>query len=270
MRKFNLIFQEIVKFFLVFLFCYVWIRYFLRQFWLSIIISFVISLSCLTILHFVRSNRTKKQGLKLKEKEEAENIFLSLSFSNNPMDFFAKLAQKKYQNIKKCKDYIVIDHKEENVKTILYVDLSFDEMTVSKLIKIYNYIKKEQATKIVILCKEYAKTELIAFCENFQEKFVFLDEYSSYEKLYKYYDFFPVITHKYQAKKKYAFRDFLLFSLNKKRTKGYLLSAIIIIISSLFVPMTIYYCIISSLLVILAIVSWLNPYFNKTSEGEIL
>ncbi|MBQ8793050.1 MAG: hypothetical protein IJZ62_05715, partial [Clostridia bacterium] len=90
------------------------------------------------------------------------------------------------------------------------------------------------------------------------------------QKLYKYYDVYPEMTHKYKKEKMLVFKDFLAYSFNKKRTKGYLLSAFILILSSLFVRGSIYYCVISSLCVIFALISYFNPYFNTKNEGDIL
>ena len=61
-------------------------------------------------------------------------------------------------------------------------------------------------------------------------------------------------------------KDFVSYSFNKNRTKGYLFSAFVLILSSLFVRATIYYCIIASILVVFAFVSQFNPYFNKKND----
>ncbi len=270
MRKINLIFQEILKFTLIYLFCFVWIRYFIKKLWLSVLLTFILTSLIYLIIFCVQRNKQNKTGLKMKEKEDAENMFLSLACQTDPMDFFVKLASKKHKNITKHKKYIVINHVEEKVKTLLYVDVSFEGMTISRFMSIYNSVKKEKATKIVICCKEITDKGLSAFCQNFNEKFLILDTYATYEKLYKFYDCFPEITHQYKKEKKLAFKDFVAYSFNKKRTKGYLFSAIILIMSSLFIRMTIYYCVVASILVIFALISQFNPYFNVKTESEIL
>ena len=136
--------------------------------------------------------------------------------------------------------------------------------------EIYNKIKPEKATKIIICCKEIADKNLLVFCNNFQEKFLLLNQYDTYEKLYKHYDEFPEITIKYSKEKKMMFKDFLAYSFNKKRTKGYIFSAFILVFASLFVRSSLYYCIIASLLVVFAVLSQFNPYFNVKTNTEIL
>ncbi len=270
MKKINFYLQEVLKFLLIFLISFVWSKYFFHKLWLAILISLSLSaIIYITILLITRKKR-QKNTLKLKEKEDAENMFLSLSCNDKPIDFFAKLAHKKHENIIKHKDYLVISHEQENVKTVLFADMSFQKMTVARLMEIYNKVKKEKATKIVICCKEISDKDVSVFCQNFQEKIIILDTYETYKKLFKYYDCFPEITQKYNTKHSLAFKDFIAYSLNKNRTKGYLFSAFVLILSGLFVRINIYYCIIASLLVVCAIVSQFNPYFNIKNEKEML
>lgn len=270
MRRLNLIFQEILKFVLIYLFLFIWIRYFVRNLLFAVVISLFSSLASYLVLLLFNKKKKTQSGLKLKEKEDAENMFLSLACQNNPMDFFVKLSSKKHKSIEKHKTYLTINHEKEKVKTLLYFDSSFEGLNVARFMEIYNKVKKEKASKIVIVCKTISDKQLFSFSLNFKEKFLFLDEYESYQKLYKFYGCFPEITNSYKKEKKLVFKDFLAYSFNKKRTKGYLFSAFILVLSSLFVRATIYYCIVASLLVVFALVSQFNPYFNVKNDTEIL
>ncbi len=301
MRKISFAFQEMLKFCLIFFLFFVWLRYFLDKLWLSVFLAVLLTCVLQVGIYFFKRKKKKKIGLKFKEKEEAENMFLSLACENKPIDFFEKLASKKHKDIIKHKDYLVITHhlesasnsmsnstlkaktsskstasststasKEEIKKTLLYVDFSFEGLTIPRFMAIYNKVKKEKAEKIVICCKEIVDKKLPSFVSNFDEKFLILDVYSTYEKLYKFYDCFPEITKKYQKEKKMAFKDFVAYSFNKQRTKGYLFSAIILIICGLFVRATLYYCIIASLLVVFALISQFNPIYNLKSETDVL
>lgn len=331
MRKIKLIFHEILKFFLIFLLSFIWLRYFFRKLWLVTLLATILSLTIYLLLFLIGHKKKIKNGLKLKEKEDAENMFLSLACEEKPINFFEKLALKKHENVVKRKEYLLIKHKiqdsqnEKSVQmndhvtnlkknatklskksssknddesssnqsllneslqnesvlnenfsntltktTLLYVDLSFDGMTIPRFMEIYNKVKKEKAEKIVICCKEVTDKQLGSFLANFDEKILILDEYGTYEKLYKFYDCFPKITKKYNSEKRMVFKDFLAISFNKKRTKSYLLSAFILVICGLFVRTTIYYCIVASLLVVFALISYFNPIYNTKTESEVL
>ena len=199
----------------------------------------------------------------------AEEMFFSLVCENKPIDFFYRLTKKKHPNVTKHAHHITIDYPIEMAKTILWFDNSFSGLTAEKLIQIYNKTKAEKPTKIVVVCKEITDKSVFSICLNFQEKFVLLDQYMTYQKLYKPYQTFPTITTKLCETKTMGFRDFVVYSFNKKRTKGYLFSAFVLVLSSLFVRETIYYCIVSSILLTFALISWLNPYFNKQEVDPI-
>lgn len=269
MRKVNLILQEILKIMLVFLLSFIWTRYFFRKLWLATLISAAICAAVYALMLIFRGKRNNKAGLKLKEKEDAENMFLSLACEDKPMDFFEKLAKKHHENVTKNKEYLVIHH-PEGVATVLFADLSFEGLNVPRFMQIYAKIKKEKATKIVICCKSVTDKNLGMFLSSFKEKFLILDEFETYQKLFKFYDCFPPITRKYGQAKKMTFKDYLSYSFNKKRTKGYFFSALILVFCGLFVRMTIYYCVMASVLVTFALISFFNPRYNPSPDPEIL
>ena len=270
MKKISLVIQELLKLFLIFLIFFVWIRYMIRSLWIAMLISSLCTIGIYAILFILSRKKKIKLGLKIKEKESAENIFLSLCFDSSPMDFFLKMASKRHHNITKHKKYLTIEYKLENVKTILWFDGSFEGLTVPRLCEIYDHIKKEKATKIVVCCYEISDKNLSSFLRTFEEKIVILDRYQTYEKLYKLYDCFPQVTKTYPKEKATAFKDMLGYTFNKKRTKNYLFSALILILSGLFVRVTIYYCIIASLLIVFAIISQFNSSFNAKNDDEII
>ena len=128
---------------------------------------------------------------------------------------------------------------------------------------------KGKAEKVVILCHSYDK-EVLSFSKHFGICFLIFDRFETYERLYKYYDIFPEIKESYKKDKMLTFKDFIAFSFNKKRAKGYLLSAFLLALSAIFVRTTIYYTIVATLLVVFAIISQFNTKFNFKEDKEIL
>ena len=88
MRKINLIFQEVLKFFLIYLLVFVWIRFFIRKLFLALLITLLVSAFIYMIIFSLLRKRKNKEGLKIKEKEDAENMFFSLVLDDKRMDFF--------------------------------------------------------------------------------------------------------------------------------------------------------------------------------------
>ena len=58
----------------LFLTAFVWIRYFLHNFWLTIVLSAIITFSIMAIYHYVQNRHNKAQVLTEKEKENANAI----------------------------------------------------------------------------------------------------------------------------------------------------------------------------------------------------
>lgn len=267
MRKINLIFQEVLKFFLIYLLVFVWIRFFIRKLFLALLITLLVSAFIYMIIFSLLRKRKNKEGLKIKEKEDAENMFFSLVLDDKRMDFFMKLALSKHKNVKKYNKYLIIEH-ENNIKTLLFIKADFENLTIPKFVELYNKLKGK-AQKIVFVTYSFDR-EVTSFARNFDTYFIFLDRYMTYERLFKFYNIFPEIKQKYKKDKKLTFKDFVAYSFNKKRAKGYLLSSFLLVLSAIFVRTTIYYCITASVLILFAIFSQFNTTFNFKEEKEVL
>lgn len=262
MQKINYVLQAILRIFLIFLFIFIWVKFFFKSFWPSILLSVFFAIFIdLLIKIFTKKNQKVKQ-LKLKEKEECENMFLSLATNSCHIDFFYKLAKTKHTALKN-KNYIRVKHDDGDV--ILYPFLNFCSLQLNDLNQIIKSIKEKNFKKIVVCAGEISKESFI-FVKNFEFEIVLLDKFETYKQLYKNYNFFPEITLTYKKDKKATFKEILAYSFNRKKTKSYIFSAFVLLFSSLFVPASLYYCIISSLLVVFAIISFFNPFCKESGN----
>ena len=113
MRKLLIILQIFIKCSLIFLICFIWLRFILDSLWLAIILSFAITLTIELITVMFKRSKGIKNSLKAKEKEDAENMFYSLLHDKNKVDFFYNLAKARHQNVSKNKSYVVLAHADE-------------------------------------------------------------------------------------------------------------------------------------------------------------
>ncbi len=268
MKKLLFILQNVFKIFIIFLLVFVWARYFIRSLWWSILASTLITLAIDFSTRLVFRKKNNKANLKLKEKEAAENIFLSLVTNNQYMEFFHKLVKSKYPSTEKKEKYILINHSEK-VKSVLFPLLKFSPLNVDDLTEIISTIKDENVKKVVIATGEIDKNALV-FAKNFDYEIVILDKFETYKHLYKLYEIYPEISMQYKKSQKLNFKDLVAFSFNKSRAKGYLFSAFVLLLSSVFVRSNLYYLIMASLLLIFALISYANPYYNTLHQEEIL
>lgn len=267
MNKIFIVLQILIKCFLIFLIAFVWLRFVLDSMWLALILSFGITLIIELVSVFLKKKKGVKNYLKSKEKEDAENMFLSLIQDKNNLDFFYRLASSRHNHVSKNKNYIIIKHEQNQTKVALVPYLKIQSLTADDILEIVNFIKIK-VNKIVVVCNEYEKN-LDSFIKNFAFEIVTLNKYETYENLYKEYDFFPEITIRKKINK-YTFKDLMAYSFNRSRAKGYIISALMLFILSFFVKISLYYCIVASLLLLFALISFTNQTYNKKIKNEIL
>ena len=110
MKKFLLMLQFFLKMGLVFVLVFIWCKFFLNDLFLSILISITISFITTIIITLITKKSLKETSLKIKEKEEAEDMFLSLSSQTNSfqIDFFYNLIKTRHQVVYKKSRYVII------------------------------------------------------------------------------------------------------------------------------------------------------------------
>ncbi len=259
MKKTTATTQIVINFLTLNCIFFVWIRFFIRNLILASVISTIISLAITTITTLIKNKQSKQSKLKQKEIEDAQNMFLSMSLSSCPEDFLFKLAKTRHKSVEKEHQYIVVNYALDHEKIVLYFEKNFDGITISDFMKIYEKVMKNSPSKIVVLCKSIKDQALFHFIKNFDQQIVLLDEFQTYQKLYKNYNCFPEINHSFKISTPAKIKDVWLSSFDRKNTKRYLLSAVALIVSSLFVRPTIFYCLISSILLFCAIICQTKP-----------
>ncbi len=266
MQKVSRIFQIFFKFLMIFFISFIWVRYFVKSLLQSILISFAITIFIDIVSRIFNKKKNAQSLLRSKEREKAENCFFSLSMDKNNLDFLFKLTSSRHC-CKKLANCILVLHPESRI--ILFPNFSFSPLSQDDVVKIVNLAKSHNPTKIVILCYTVLK-ETTSFVKNFDIEVQVLDQYDTYQKLYKIYDIYPEIKYAYKKDKKLALKDLAMFSLNRSRAKGYFFSALILIFSSFFVRANLYYAIMSSFLVLLALISLYDPFSKSKTNKELL
>lgn len=266
MQKVSRFFQIFFKIFLIFFITFIWIRYFVRSLWLAVVISIAITAVIDLLTRFISKKRQTSASLKKSEREDAENMFLSLSLEKAPLDFFYKLASSRHSS-EKHDECILIKHPESRI--VLFPFTTFSALASDDIVKVIAKTAHLHPTKIVVTCFAISK-EAASFAKNFDCEIVILDQYETYQKLYKPYSIFPKISVRYKKDKRLAFKDLAMFSLNRTRAKGYFFSALILVLSSFFVRARLYYCIVASILVVLALVSIYDPFSKSSPKNESL
>ncbi len=264
MQKVTHLFSTLLRIFSIFLLSFIWAKYILNNLVSAILLSFFI-VSIFEILRFIYlKKKTSYLSLRQEEKEKAEDTFLSLCTHAHPEEEIKNILSKTYLNIQKSKNCIYVT--TDNKKTLFFIHNKLAPLSCDDILNIYT--KQKSANKIVILCGKY-QNDCVRFCNNLDIEFILLDQYETYEKIYKYQNCFPQITNKYKKEKSKTYKDFVLIAFNKRRSKYYFFSSIFLIFYSFLLPNTLYYSIFASILLILSIISQFNKKCNKTTAYSI-
>lgn len=265
---FVLIVDNIFRIILIFLFNLIWCTYFIKKAFFATALAFFLALLITFIINKLSNNQKIKSKSKLKEQQrifDITNEFIYMTQSEI-VDFFYRLSATRH-NCKIQKEFVEIYN--ENKKIILYPKFETKDFSVGEFIELYKKIKKINASKIIILTNKY-DSKIHSEIEKLSLNAQILDYKETYHNLLKPYEFYPEIKIKAKVKPKTSFNYILSIALNKKKTKAYLASALVLFFSSFFVIYKIYYLIISSTLVLLALFSQFNPKFNKIETKNLL
>jgi len=235
--------------------------------WLAVAITSVLTLAFDFLLSFVTQKKGLKASLKKGDIARAEGYANNFIFNGKAIavDFYFEMISQNFTATKKT-DYILFEKDGQN--NIIFPFYTYNKMTIQDLVFIYNKIKKLTIDKVII-CTNDVEENTKTLVAKLPIKFVILNKYETYESLMKKLDFFPNTILTIDDSPKLTFKTFLAFSLNKKKAKGYIFASFVLLISSLFVKVTLYYLIFSSALLILAIFSYTNTIYNKKVSIDV-
>lgn len=242
----NAIFFISVVYFLSFL----WLEYHLhsikKAFWLAIVATVTISTICFFIKR-VFSSKHKSQSLAQKEKEFLKT---QLIWGNEDTinAYLAELFDLDISTKTSPNSYGLADGGEV---IFCFEPNGLDLSLLSKIIRGSN------SSKITIFCIDHTP---FLHPTNMEITFFTLDDIYTRQKSSS--SKIPTNIN-IENKPKYSLKSVLCIALNKGRTKNYFWSSILLIFMSLFTPYNIYYLVVSTILLLLALYSRFNTRFNS-------
>jgi len=267
MKTVNFIFSKILRILLIFLLFFIWVRYYEKSLALAVAYTSVLTLVFDFFLTFITKKKDLKASMKKGELAKAEGYCNNFIFNGNAVavNFYFELLGQNFSATKKT-NYVIFENNNE--KNILFPYYKYDKLSIQDLVFVYEKVKKLTVNKIII-CTNDVEQKTKELVSKLPIKFLILNKYETYENIMKNYNFFPDSLLNIDDNTKLNFKNFLAFSFNKKRAIGYIFSSIILIISSLFVRVTIYYLVFSSILLLMAIFSYTNTLYNKKITTDI-
>lgn len=260
-------FKVFFRLILIFLFVFVWCRYYIYNLWLSLLVSAIITFIIEFVFNIILNKKNKNKNIKQSELNDILSYTNSFIYNEKTKttDFFLNLVKTKYLATKH-NDLIIIDH--ISTKVILHPNFMYRDFTADDLIDTYNKAKKFNPTKIII-CTNNIDNSTQKIINQLPIKTIVLDYQQTYLQLLKPYNVFPEKTELTPTPKQ-TLKQLVYYALNKKRTKGYFFTSVLLLLCSFTVPYKLYYVIMSSILLLLSYFSFVNLKFNKQSLTDIL
>ena len=230
--------------FVVFLFNFLWCRYFFNL-WIALIVSLILTLILSLLFLYLKSNKKNKD---LTNKNiEGKILGVKNFLIYNPFNKVKELL------VSKLKATFV----EENICEIkgIYYYVFPGILNANDLIKI---LKENKVSELNLICAEICKdaTEIIKNIEKpkiktFDSKQLVLEFNLDIENIQS-----SVIV---KTKNAFTFKEFLALFVREENAKGYLIGAIILMLSILIIKQKIYYYIFVSILLILSLICKIKP-----------
>lgn len=257
---------------LVFAVSFVWAQYYIRLNHLSWLFSAALSIAVLIICIIFMRRKTKKQSVSAIKKDKTETTLIQLLFMSEAetLKYFEKVLNAKSNN-----KYSIKDGYLQSGKTAVAIAFRHEALTLQSLTDIMSRICRqnhdnnsgtEQIENIIVLVNSvYPKAkEYISAVESPK---VLIKEYDEVFKLLSETDIYPETFIKLKQTRSSA-RELFNIAFSRKRVKGYLFAAIMLLFSSWITPFPLYYLIFATIAASLAAVSLFNIRL-KTPENSV-
>ena len=252
MKYFNYFTTSVIRMFTIMSASFVWLNYYFRKFAHAFPIALIVSLTIEIILFVKWRKDTRQNNLNKSHNALIGNIKFALIHStlSTNINYYANILKSKYCS-QKYKDCIVaiVDNKKVCFVPTYHSNVSLDNVTDSIAIA-----DMHNADKLVILTTNYPSqiTDYISSLGGMEI------EVYDIEKTYSTFlmgNTLPTCK-VYEKQNKVNVKKLFTVAFDKSKTKAYLASGLILMLSSLLVPFSLYYIISGSVLLIFALVCY--------------
>lgn len=223
----------------------VWSSYYLDKWYLVVVAATAVMLCVSALIKHFSSKKYRTRA----EQKHVDEVMAQFIYGGDDfaLDFFQKAIGAKYQTVREGNRLLVKG-------TAVFVRFTLDKLPPAELARMY--AARGEAKRLLILTAEGADGKTAALAAALPQKITVLDRDKTYA-LMKSLGQEPEI--KIVLKKqKGSFRRILSGVISPARAKGYLIASIVLVVSSYFMPFSIYYLVIASVSAVLALLSRLD------------
>ncbi len=242
--------DTIFKTSIIFLIAFAWCRFYVRDFWLSLLVSVVITLGINAVLSLLSNKKQKNRALDKEHISQVEQCAVAMQIlpDKDRIKWLSQMVNSPQKAYTKR-----IEYSKDGKSKVLCYNFSKERINEYDLAdQIGSYIGKYD--EILVLCHDYTDTakklaSSIKIC-----KIKLLNKYDAYENLYQPANVYPSTEIIKKDVSKLTFLDIMKLFLAKSNAKKYFLSGLFLIFASIVIPYSLYYVIFGSVLLSLSLV----------------
>lgn len=249
MFKLAFFIDEIFKLVLIFFISLVFYRATLLSFSICLLLASSTTIIVGILLFYFKLKKDAKLFLKSEQIKKIETIKTQLNNASQLelRKYFAKLLSinpnSKGELLKTT----------DNQKVLFLPYFEKDVFDLEDLLSIYKENKNRKIDEVIILCTNFSD-DCLTTSKNYKKiKYTLMNLKDIYLKLIEPTHIFPEIQIEVAKKEKMTFAKLRKYVLERKRAKSYFFCGIVLLFSSYFVPLRIYYLIFSGLMFIFSL-----------------
>ena len=243
----------------IFLIVFAWINFYLRDLWLSFILSLIFSFAIVFVLFYFINRKQTKNLNSIKYNEEMNKNFLAFKLMSQTKKLELIKEILSIDNICELKkNYISFE--ENNKKHICFISTNSNEFSFENLCEILTNFNTENFDQIDIIVAN-KKADLNT--DIFKNKAInIIDKKQLYDNYFVKYQKFPNTENLKPNLNKLKWKDIAKNIFLPHKAKAYFFSGLILILSSLILPYHAYYIVIGSMLILFSIICKILPKFK--------
>ncbi len=262
MQKFKII-DLLDKLFIsvcVFLLLYAWLNFYLRNLWLTFVLSTIFCFAIMFIFNYVTEKRNQKKNItKELQKEIDKNYY---AFKLTPAK--EKLAIINQILTKTCSTTLLNDaitYTLNNKTHLILFATKQTKLTQNEMLNLLENFLNIKVDIIEIVC-EAKETNLTT--EIYKDKEIkIIDKSALYLNYFKKEGIYPDCTNLMLERKKTPFKQVVLNFFTPEKAKGYFFCGLVLIFSSIMLPYHIYYLVFGSVLLMFSILCKVKSVFKN-------
>lgn len=260
MSKFKII-NLIDKIFIttaIFLMIYAWINFFVRDLWITFILSLIFTFASTFLLFYMFNKKQEKQKTTKQQFLDMNEKFLAFKLLN--IQDKLNLVKLIIENKNTCTivdNVLLYKDNEKNVEISIYTEQEkLTQNTIENLIS-----NRHKATEILkIICCDMDANLNTKLLKNLEIEII--TKSKLYNDYFLQFSTFPLCENLNTKKEKKKFKEVLKNFFIPSKAKSYFLCGLILIFSSIILPYHTYYLIFGSILLIFSIICKLQPLFK--------